>query len=106
MYIILTCTLEYIESEIYSPLLLIKTAQRSSQHCSRLHNQVRNVLHNKTYEKLNFLLRFGFDKQAKNRAYICNRVLKLLVKLLVERFHQHGKQKLFRKKCNIIIVDF
>ena len=36
-------------------LTINKTAQRNSQHCTKLHNEVHNVLHNKFIEKLNFL---------------------------------------------------
>ena len=33
----------YIQYETYSPLPLNKTAQRNSQQCTKLHNEVLNV---------------------------------------------------------------
>ena len=92
-------TLQY---EIYSPLPSSKTAQRNWQHYTKLHNEVCNVLHNKIYWKIDFSLRFSFVKQAKNKVYILNWVLKLLV----ERFHWLGKHKSLYQKCKIIIVHF
>ena len=65
--------------EIYSPLPSNKTAQRSSQQCTKLHNVVQNVLHSKSHQKIVFSLCFGFLTRAKNKAYILNGVFKLLV---------------------------
>ena len=66
MYIITKCTLGYVT--IYFPLSLNKTAQRNSQHCTKLQNEVHNevhsvvhnVLHSKTYSKNEFCLYFDF----------------------------------------------
>ena len=38
---------DILRYEIYSLLPLNKTVQRNSQHCTKLHNELRNVLHNK-----------------------------------------------------------
>ena len=52
MFIITKCTLGFIAYEIYYPLPLNKTAQRNSQHCTKLHNEVHNVLRYKIYWKI------------------------------------------------------
>ena len=44
---------------------------------NEVHNKVYNVLHKKTYWKINFSLCFGFDKLAKNKVYILIWVFKL-----------------------------
>ena len=45
-----------LQYEIYSPVPSNKAAQRNSQHCTKMHNEVHNfVLHNKIIEKLIFL---------------------------------------------------
>ena len=49
-----------------------KTEQEYSQYCTKLHNEVHNVLHNKTYWKLKFSVCIGFVKQRKNKFYILN----------------------------------
>ena len=64
-------------------LTINKTAQRNSQHCTKLHNEMHNVLHNKIYWKIEFSMCFGFVKQSKNKVYI----LKWVFELLVKRFH-------------------
>ena len=43
-----------LQYEIYSPLSSNKTAQRNSQHFTMMHNEVRNMLHNKIYWKTYF----------------------------------------------------
>ena len=58
-----------LQHEIYSLLLLNKTAQRNSQHCTKLHDEVHNVLHDKIYLKIAFSLCFVFFVQAKNTLY-------------------------------------
>ena len=54
---------------MYAPLLSNKTAQRNSQHCTKVrnevHNKVHNMLHSKIYQKIKFSLCSGFAKQAK-----------------------------------------
>ena len=44
---------DILQYEIYSPLPSNKTAQRNSQHCTKLrsevHNEVHNVLHSNIY---------------------------------------------------------
>ena len=50
--------------------LAFKTAQRNSQHWTKLCNEVHNVLHNKVYWKLEFSVCFDFVKQTKNKIYI------------------------------------
>ena len=70
-----------LQCEIYSPLSSNKTAQRNSQHFTMMHNEVRNMLHNKIYWKL--ISVFSFVKQAKNKADVRSWVLQLIVK----RFH-------------------
>ena len=51
---------DLLQYEIYYPLPLNKTAQRNSQHCTKLHNEVQNVLHSKVYWKLEFSVCYGF----------------------------------------------
>ena len=68
-----------LQHEICSPLPLNKIAQRISQHCTKLHNEVHKVLQNKISWKIEFSLCFGFAKQAKNKVYILNWAFKLLV---------------------------
>ena len=54
---------DILQYEIYSHVPLNKTAQRNPQHCTKLHskvhNEVRNVLHSKTCSKIEFSLCFG-----------------------------------------------
>ena len=38
-----------LQYETYSPLHLNKTAQRNLQHCTKLQDEMHNVLHNKIY---------------------------------------------------------
>ena len=61
-----------LQYEVYSPLPSNKTAQQNSQHCTKLHNEVYNVLHNKVYCKIDFSLCFDFVKLTKNKIYILN----------------------------------
>ena len=49
---------------------------------SEVHKEMHNVLHNEIYWKIEFSMCFGFVKYAKNKVYILNWVLTLLV----ERF--------------------
>ena len=62
---------DILQYKIYSPLPLNKTAQRNSQHCTKLYNKVHNVFHHKIYRKIEFFC-YGFVKQAKNKVYILN----------------------------------
>ena len=54
-----------LEYEICSPLPSNKIAQLNLQHCTKLHNELQNLLHNKIYLKIDFSLCFGFVKQTK-----------------------------------------
>ena len=38
-----------LQYEIYSSLPSNKTVQKNSQHCTKLHKNVRHVLHNKVF---------------------------------------------------------
>ena len=40
---------DLLQYEIYYPSPLNRTAQQNSQHCTKQHNEVHNVLHNKIY---------------------------------------------------------
>ena len=67
------CNMKFIlQYDIYSPLPLIKTAQRNLQHCTKLYNKVHNVLHDIIDGKIEFLLCFGFVRQTKNKIYFLN----------------------------------
>ena len=46
---------DLFQYDIYYPSPLNKTAQKYSRHCTKLHNKVHNVFHNKIIENLNFL---------------------------------------------------
>ena len=60
------CTYLYKVYFIYSPLTSSETAQRNSQHFTKLHNEVHNVMHNEINQsKTCFSLCFGFVIQAK-----------------------------------------
>ena len=58
-----------------SNLILQEKLKFHFQMCHTLHN----VLHNNTYWEIGFSLYFGFVNQMKNKLFILNWVLKLLV---------------------------
>ena len=66
-----------LQYEIYSLWFSNKTALGNSQHCTKLRNEVHNVLHNKIYSKIDFYLCFGLVKTAKNKVYILKREITL-----------------------------
>ena len=72
---------DLLQYEIYYPSHLNKTSQRNLQHCTKLRSEVRNVLHNKIYWKIEFSVCFDFAKQTKNKLYILNYVFKLLAEI-------------------------
>ena len=54
-----------LQYETYSPLHLNKTAQRNSQHCTKLQDEMHNMLHNKIYWKIDFSLCFDLLNRQK-----------------------------------------
>ena len=49
MYFTTYCIYNMLQYEICSPLCSNKTAQRNSEHCTKLQDEIHNVLRNKVY---------------------------------------------------------